>query len=396
MTQPKVSIIIVNWNGLEWLKVCLPSLAKVTYSNLEVIVVDNGSNDGSIEYLRSALLHPRGGHRQSHPAGDPDPSVPKIVTVIVENQTNLGFAYPNNQGIDRATGEFILFLNNDMKYDPGFIEPLVAACQQPGIGAAQPKMVRLDDPSRLDVVGSYLTVYGILYHFGFGQAANTPRYNQSRDIFSAKGAALMVRTDVLEKTKLPLASVHLPVKEVATGDRLKHQPLTTGHYFDADYFAYFEETDLCWRIWLAGYRIRYEPTALVWHTGGATAKRLNIFTHYHSFKNRLATLIKNLSFGSLSWMIPLHLIMIGLASLAYLMTGQLKVARATWRAVGWNLANLPATLAKRTHVQHHIRRRSDRQLWPIIHRPLPINYFYYLFTARLEAWPTARALEEQA
>ena len=175
MTVPKVSAIIVNWNGLEWLKVCLPSLANVTYPNLEVIVVDNGSTDGSVEYLAQA----------------------KIVTTVVRNPTNLGFAYPNNQGIAVASGEFILFLNNDMRYDSGFIEPLVETCQRPGIGAAQPKMRLFHDEQRLAVVDSYLPIYGILYHFGFGQVANKPRYNQSRDIFSAKGAALMERTDVL-------------------------------------------------------------------------------------------------------------------------------------------------------------------------------------------------------
>jgi GT2 family glycosyltransferase len=337
MTQPKVSVIIVNWNGLDWLKVCLPSLEQVTYPNLEVIVVDNGSTDGSIEYLEQA----------------------KVVTTIIKNATNLGFAYPNNQGIERATGEFVLFLNNDMTYAAGFIEPLVEACQQPGIGAVQPKMVRLKDPQRLDGVGSYLTAYGVLLHYGFGRNASAKQYNVERDIFCPKGAAMMVRHDVLRKVGP----------------------------FDADYFAYFEETDLSWRIWLAGYRIRYVPTGLVQHAGGETAKRISLFAHYHSFKNRIATLIKNLGLAPLAWMLPLHLALVVLVSSAYLAIGQLHVFAATWKAIWWNIVNLGSTLKKRRHVQRVIRKVSDRDLLPQIIRPLPLNYFKYLFGANLEDWP---------
>ncbi|MFA4846478.1 MAG: glycosyltransferase family 2 protein, partial [Patescibacteria group bacterium] len=283
---------------------------------------------------------------------------------IVRNETNLGFAYPNNQGIEKATGELMLFLNNDMTYDPGFIEPLVEACQQPGIGAAQPKMVRLKDPKHLDGVGSYLTVYGVLLHYGFGRDESLKQYNAERDIFCPKGAAMMVRRDVLEKTGP----------------------------FDADYFAYFEETDLAWRIWLAGYRIRYVPTGLVQHAGGETAKRISTFAHYHSFKNRIVTLIKNLGWSTLLWLFPIHLALVIFVSFAYLATGQFHVFAATWQAVWWNLANLGSTIGKRRHVQQVIRKVSDRDLLPQIMRPLPLNYFKYLFGANLEAWPEPESL----
>lgn len=341
---PKVSVVIVNWNGLDWLKRCMPSLAEVTYPNLEVVVVDNGSTDGSVQYLEKL----------------------KIVTTIVQNSDNLGFAYPNNQGIERATGEFILCLNNDMEYDPDFIQPLVEACQKPGIGAVQPKMELLKDRRRLDGVGSYLTAYGVLLHFGFGRRSNAKPYNVERDIFSAKGAALMLRRDVLDKVG----------------------------FFDSDYFAYFEETDLCWRIWLAGYRVRYIPTGLVWHAGGETGKRISVFAHYHSFKNRLATLLKNLGLVGLVWIVPIHLLLISLVSLAYLVTGQWPLFKATWRAVWWNITHIGSTLTKRHHVQITIRRVSDRILLPTIMRPLPLSYFYYLFAAKLEEWPEPVALSQ--
>lgn len=366
-TWPKVSVVIVNWNGLDWLKVCLPSLAKVTYPNLEVVVVDNGSNDGSLEYLEKSV----------------------IVTTVVRNATNLGFPYPNNQGIEQSTGEFILCLNNDMRYDPGFIEPLVEACRQPGVGAVQPKMVLLKKPTHLDGVGSYLTKYGILLHFGFGRAEDAPAYNVERDIFCPKGAAMMVRRDVLEQTVLTPGREHLRSGS-AKGDyssEVKETERRAPDYFDGDYFAYFEETDLAWRIWLAGYRIRYVPSSLVWHVGAETAKRISTFAHYHSFKNRLATLIKNLGLGTLLWMLPLHLSLIGLVSLAYLVTGQLHLVTGNWRAVWWNVTNLKATLTKRWHVQRVIRTVSDRALLPKIMRPLPFNYFRYLFGANLEDWP---------
>lgn len=333
---PLVSVIIVNWDGLNWLKICLPSLSEVSYPNLEIIIVDNGSDDGSVRYIEEKY--------------------PQVL--IIRNQTNHGFAAPNNQGIALARGQFVMFLNNDMRFDANFIEPLVQECQKEGIGAAQPKIVLLDDKQRLDSVGSYLTVYGVLLHYGFGKKASKLAYNKSRDIFSAKGAALMVRRDVLANIG----------------------------GFDQDFFAYFEETDLCWRIWLAGLRIRYVPRALVFHGNGQTAQRINILTYYHSFKNRLATLIKNLSFWPLVQIVPLHLCLMMIVSFAYLVTGKVSVFWAIWRAIGWNIRELRSTVKKRNHVQSVIRKIPDMLVLRHLMRPLPLSYFYYLFVGSLDQW----------
>lgn len=328
--RPLVSIIIVNWNGKKHLQYCLPSLIKINYPNYEVILVDNGSVNGSVELVEDNY---------------------KKITII-ENKTNLGFAEGNNKGIRRAKGEYILFLNNDTKVKPDFLTKLVKDLEgNPEIAAAQSKILLMDNPKLLDSIGSFLTWTGFLTHFGFREK-NKKGLNKKMEIFSAMGVCLLFRKDVL--------------KEVG--------------FFDKDFFAYFEETDLCWRTWLAGYKIIYAPQSVIYHKKGATSSLMaNSFVIYHSFKNRICSLLKNLEIKNLIWMLPLHLLVCNLIILGYLFKGKPKNSFFILKAFSWNIFNFWGTLEKRRVVQNKIRKISDKALLPQISRKINLKNYWRLW-----------------
>lgn len=334
MNKPLVSIIIVNWNGLDYLKVCLPSLFGQNYKNIEVIIVDNASKDGSIDYVKK--------------------NFPK--TAIIANSKNLGFAQANNIGYKKSKGEYVLLLNNDTKVTPDFLKNLINVLNDKEIGIVQPKILLLDKPTYLDSVGAFLTPTGFLYHYGVNKP-DQPKYSKRIYTYSAKGACILIRREVLEKTEIE------------------------GNIFDPDYFAYFEETDLCHRVWLSGFKIAYEPKSVIYHKMGATSSKLdNSFVQYHSFKNRINSYLKNLGPLELLKILPVHLAVCEIAAVALLIQGKFSVCIAIQKAILWNFANLKITIKKRQIVQTMIRAKKDYQILPFIKKSVSFNYYLNLFT----------------
>lgn len=136
--SPLVSIIIVNWNGGEVFKECLASLSKLSYPNFELIVVDNGSSDGTEKLA------------------------------VIKNKTNRGFAVANNQGYEKARGKYLLLINNDTLVQPDLLDVLVKKGENnPALSVLQPKIRIMDKPDYLDNAGSFLTRIGFLHHWGF-------------------------------------------------------------------------------------------------------------------------------------------------------------------------------------------------------------------------------------
>ena len=321
-----VSVVIVNWNGLEELKGCLESLRSCGRA-LELIVVDNGSQDGSVAYLRE-----------------------QADVRTIENGYNTGYAPANNQGIAQASAEFVLLLNNDARVTPGFLEPMLQAMREGlDVGACQTRLLTTDEPPRVDGLGSYLTWTGFLYHYRYGKP--DPGTGPPFEIFAAKGAAMIIRRAALEQVGA----------------------------FDADFFAYLEDSDLSWRIWLGGWRILCVPAALVFHRAGVTARRLpSSLVTFHSFKNRLCMLLMNLSAASAWRIVPLHVLLnLGLI-VVELLRGRPGSARGVAAALWWNVRHLGQTLRKRRHVQRTIRQIPDRTLLPRISRRVRLSYYYYL------------------
>ncbi len=338
---PLVSVIIVNWNGGKVFDDCLKTLSKIDYPNWELIVVDNASTDKSEDL----------------------PAKYKQIKSIqyIKNEKNLGFAPANNQGLKLAKGEFVLLLNNDTKVTPEFLSELVGRLMQdPKIAVIQPKIFLYDNPGYLDNAGSYLTKIGFLKHWGF-MKKDGPEFNQETEIFSAKGACMLIRKSAI----------------------LKAEGL-----FDEEFFSYFEESDFCWRIWLSGYKIIYYPQAVIYHKLGYTIRRLNVVKlNYHYYKNRICSLIKNLEFRNLLFIGTVHLfISLGIIT-AFLVTFKFHNASMVAKGIIWNLLNLPKTLQKRRDIQKR-RKVSDKEIFNRLGKS--IEWFKYLEDFRRVSKDTER------
>jgi len=338
--NPLVSIIIVNWNGLSQMKECLESLSKINYKNYEVIISDNGSNDGSLEYLNKIKNR-----------------FPKLV--VVENGENLGYAEGNNVGYEKAKGELILLLNNDTIITSGFLKPLVdTLLSNKNIGGVQPKILSYPKKEIIDSVGSYFISSGFLYHEGHNRK-DKGKYDTNTEIFTMKGACMLFRREVIEKV---------------------------GGIFDPDYFAYFEETDLCQRIWIAGYKVVYTSKSKIYHKGGETAKKLNsAFVLYNSYKNRYYTYLKNFEFSTLLKVFPMHLIYCEISMIAYLLTLNFPSAIATQKALLWNLQNIKKIREGRGAIKK-MRRIPDSSYLPKVTRSVRPSYYYHLFVTALAGY----------
>lgn len=338
--QRLVSVIIVNWNGKAWLRGCLDSLRAQTYPRLEVILVDNGSRDGSVDFVRSRYRGVR----------------------VIANPDNRGFATANNQGVREARGELVLLLNNDTRLPRNCLQRLVEGFDRiPRLGSLQPKLVFMDRPVVLDCCGSYWTGSSLLYHYGAEKPARRAIYSRPQPFFSNKGAAMLIRRDLIGTLGL----------------------------FDDDFWCYYEETDFCHRLWLTGYECWYYPEATVYHARGGTTETLdNAHIQFHNFKNKLCSFLKNFQARSLAVVLPAFLVVTVLLSLGWLGQGKYRHAAAVYRALWWNLRHLPGTLAKRRTVQGH-RTRSDRQVARKAKRNPRLSFYYHLWRGTLERYVDA-------
>ena len=334
-----VSIIIINWNNLPDLKECLNSIRKISDEDYEIVIVDNGSTDGSISYLKKQKAN-------------------FANFKLIQNETNLGFAEGNNIGFKKATGDLILFLNNDTIVDKNFLTPLISILKSaPEIGAVQPKILNYPKKEIIDSVGSYLLPTGFLYHLGHNRQ-DTGRFNEASEIFSMKGACMLFKREVIAKTGL----------------------------FDKSYFAYFEETDLCHRVWLSGYKILFLPSSSIYHKGGQTAKNIQAsFIQFHSYKNRIFTYLKNLEPGNAFKILLLHLLFCEIITLVYFFTLQFAMAYAIQKAIFWNLRNWKKIAGERRKIAK-LRKVSDEEILPKISRTVKFSYYYHLFATSLAGY----------
>jgi GT2 family glycosyltransferase len=336
MKKNFVSIIIVNWNGLEHLKDCIESLEKITYKNIEIVVSDNGSKDGSVEYIKTLQKK-------------------KKNIFLIESENNLGFAEGNNAGVAKANGDLILFLNNDAIVEKHFLEPLIKKINSDkNIAAVQPKILCYPQKEIIDSVGSYFLNTGFLYHYGHNKK-DQEKYNHEDEIFSMKGACMLFRKEVLDIIGV----------------------------FNRSYFAYFEETDLCHRTWLAGYKILYIPTSEIYHKGGQTAKRLSsAFLEYHSNKNRLYTYLKNFEVSYLVKIIPLHILFLEIAAIVYIVLLKFSLALTIQKAIWWNIYNWRTLISDRKELKK-IKKVSNNFFLPKLTKKVRLSYYYHLLTTAL-------------
>lgn len=334
MTNPLVSIIILTYQkGLPHVKKCLESLSRIKYSPVEIILVDNASIDDTVDYVKKHFVNVQ----------------------IHQNKKNLGFCVGNNQAAKIARGKYILFLNNDTVVTPDFLKILVEVLEKDkSVGIIQPKIRQFRDKNKLDACCSFITSIGFLYHYGYSQDQRQPQYNKRTFMYSVKGACFLTRKNLIDKIGL----------------------------FDEDYFAYFEETDFCHRVWLSGFKVLYEPKAEIFHLGGPN-KEVSPVIQFHSYKNRFATYIKNFERNTLFTILPVHILMCLGIAIAYLVRGKFLYSCAIVSAILWNLINVNKLFSKRKFVQTKLRTVKDINLLPEIQKSVKVSYYkHFFFTPR--------------
>jgi GT2 family glycosyltransferase len=306
----RVSLILVTWNSARYLPRCLDGIAQQTFTDIELIAVDNASADESVAIVRSRF---------------PD-------AIVIRNAANEGFARAVNQGVARASGEFVQLLNPDAFLQPEYVAMLVEALAAEGFGAATGKLLRAEGPSiapmsGVDSQGIRMTRTG--RHFDIEEG-------EEREVFGVSGAAAMYRMSF--------------IRDVTLSD---------GQFLDEDFFAYREDADVAWRGRLFGWRALYVPEAVGWHVRTVTPRKrreLPPFINMHSFKNRFLMRIKNeglyLALRNAPFELARDLVTIG---------GVMTIERSSLPALSWLWRNRKRMFVKRREIQRR-RRVSDRDL----------------------------------
>ena len=296
---PSISVIVLNYNGREWLGPCLTALsAQSGAPQHEIVLADNGSTDGSIDFVSARF--------------------PRVA--IADNRRNLGYAAGNNAAARVARGDVLVFLNNDTIPAPDWLARLHAAyASAPSPALVTSKIVFLDRPGVIDSAGDgYLRAGGAFKH---AHGMNVESAGLSREVFGACGAAFMIGRDLF--------------------DRLGG--------FDERFFMVYEDVDLSYRARLAGARCYYAADATVRHAGSATLGALSASAVYHGQRNLEWTWIKNTPGGLLLRSLPAHVLYSIAGVLHYIVKNQ---GAAAIRAKLAALAGLPHVLAQRRVIQH--------------------------------------------
>ena len=329
---PLVSVLIVSYRAKDLLERCIHAVFNTDYPQLEVIVVDNGSKDGTVEYIRDQFC-------ADYPV------------CLIENQENVGPSLARNLGLQVARGTYVAFLDNDTEPDPHWLKTVIDVMESDhSIGACQCKLLLMSDHRVIDYAGDYLSQFGFAVQLVDHGAIDDGQVNEVVEILSAKSAAMVVRADVCH--------------EIGG--------------FDPDYFMYAEDMDLCWRIWLQGYQVVLVPDSKVYHAYGTTERRFpsqqkRVYL-YHSCKNYILTLLKNLELPQLARILPLHVLLWGGVATATGLKGDLVGSLLVIRGIFWNVVHLREIMTKRQQVQR-MRRISDAMLMSHVMRQKPLGYF---------------------
>ncbi len=293
MHKPRVSIITINYNQDAVTCELLASLKHVTYPNLEIIVVDNASQLGDADTIKVAY--------------------PEIK--LIKSEINLGFAGGNNLGIKEATGDYLLFLNNDTEVEPDFIEPLVELFQNnPLAGIASPKIIYFGTDKIIQYAGSEgLNPWtGRSVTIGNGEK-DLGQYNTSSATKLADGAAMMVPKKVIEKVGL--------MPEL--------------------YFLYYEELDWCEMIRRAGLSCHYVANATVYHKESISVGKASVLKTYYMNRNRLLFIRRNIKGGAmLTSMLVFLLAACPKKAMEHIVRREGKHLSALFRGLWWHLQNL--------------------------------------------------------
>jgi GT2 family glycosyltransferase len=306
-TKPNIFVIILNYNGLSYLKGCLSSWVNQTYPYFSLVVCDNASTDKTEEFVKS--------------------NFPNVI--LIRNEKNIGFARANNLAISFALAhgaDFVLLLNNDTIVYRDLLERLTDELESDdSIGIVGPMIV--------DIEGKYIQEVGMRCDkFGYPLPGRLDDLN-NRPIFFVSGCALMIKKEVLTSVGL----------------------------FDDDFFMFAEDLDFCWRAQLVGYKVEVSDKAMVRHVGGGSIfggvvvssrpYATNLDRILLRERNTLRTLIKNFGNFSLFSTVPMYIGLIFIEGFMWLLMQKPYVSLCLIKAVLWNLKVLPDTLTRRRQIQ---------------------------------------------
>jgi len=276
VNAPAVTVVVVNYNGGDYLRGCLASLARQTFTDFETIVIDNASSDDSLSRIGE------------QPAR----------TILLRQDSNLGFAAGNNVGARAGRGRWLALLNPDAEASPDWLAAMMRAVERrPTHRMVACLQISLHEPGKLDGAGDCYLAYGYAWRGGFGhRLADAP---PAGECFAPCGAAALYPRDIF---------------------------LESGG-FDERYFCYHEDVDIAFRLRLRGERCQFVPDAIVQHAGSAITGRSSVFAVFHGVRNGVWTYVKNMPGGLLLVTAPVWLV----GSLMLLARGAVRgVLAPTW------------------------------------------------------------------
>jgi GT2 family glycosyltransferase len=277
----KVAVVILNYNGKNFLRKFLPNVIERTADDAEIWVADNNSLDGSAEVMREEF--------------------PEVK--LLENKYNAGFAGGYNMAFERIEADYYVLLNSDIEVTDDWISPVITLMESdPNIAACQPKILAFDEKEKFEYAGAsggFIDKYG--YPFCRGRIfqsleADSGQYDDPIEIFWATGACMFVRADLYHRYG----------------------------GLDADFFAHMEEIDFCWRLKNEGFKIMVCPSSKVYHVGGGTLPKKSARKTYLNFRNNFSLLYKNLPRQRLFKTFLVRLFLDGVAGVKFLLEGDLQ------------------------------------------------------------------------
>ncbi len=307
----RAAVAILNWNGKALLEKFLPDVISNSPSYSEIFVIDNGSSDDSIKFLKQKF-----------------PSVK-----ILLNENNFGYAKGYNDGLKKIDADYFILLNSDVQVTKNWIEPIIALMEaNKKIAACQPKLLNYNIRDEFEYAGGaggFIDKYG--YPFCRGRIFDSfekdkGQYNDSREIFWASGACLFVRS----KTFFEAGQL------------------------DEDFFAHMEEIDLCWRMKNMGYKVMYCSDSVVYHIGGGTLSKISPEKTFLNFRNNLILLSKNHAPEYFRSKILIRFLLDGVAGLRFLFAGQFSHFVAVLKAHGSFYGAMRRTFKKRRAMKKRI------------------------------------------
>ena len=285
----KVAVVILNWNGKNFLERYLPSVVKYSEDEADIIVADNASSDDSISFLR--LNYPQ--------------------IKVIEHQVNYGFAQGYNEALKNVKSDYYVLLNSDVEVTKNWITPIINLLEtEENIAACQPKIKDFHNKECFEYAGAaggFIDKHG--YPFCQGRVFETiekdeNQYDEIKEIFWATGASLFIKSELYHKVG----------------------------GLDNFFFAHMEEIDLCWRLKNQGYKIMYCPYSTVYHLGGGTLNKIKTQKTFLNFRNSLLMLHKNLPKNYRLKVIGTRLLLDGLSGVKFLLLGKPKHIWAIIRA----------------------------------------------------------------